>query len=363
MILLLPLGLTQDPHFSQFYANRVYLNPAFTGLDSDFAFNLNYRDQWFGIPDATLTPDSYRTFNLAGEVRIIENIGLAASVLYDAAGDAPFETIGFSTAFNGILELDKKKETSISLGVQVGFLQQRLTSNHLIYSNQIDPVLGVIGTPSIISTRSKFLPNLNVGGLYRGRLKKNFLKWKINIGFEAGFQLSNITEPSFTLREAGREFELPLKLTVHGRLNLKKRPKVGSRRYRFYNTSDAWGIMGSWEHQASFDLIRAGFFWVSDASYINSYFQFNPNTYLSSTSPSIQGIFDNTSTLVLSYGVDVKSVFDKGHFYNTKRSRDALVIGLSYDINFSGLNSGTNLGVIEINMKMTFGYDKVGCPE
>ena len=41
----------QDPAFSQFYANPLYLNPAFSGSAPKGAprGNLNYRDQWPGI--------------------------------------------------------------------------------------------------------------------------------------------------------------------------------------------------------------------------------------------------------------------------------------------------------------------------
>ena len=41
----------QDPAFSQFYANPLYLNPAFAGATSKGCprANLNYRDQWPGI--------------------------------------------------------------------------------------------------------------------------------------------------------------------------------------------------------------------------------------------------------------------------------------------------------------------------
>ena len=41
----------QDPAFSQFYANPLYLNPAFAGAASKGCprANLNYRDQWPGI--------------------------------------------------------------------------------------------------------------------------------------------------------------------------------------------------------------------------------------------------------------------------------------------------------------------------
>ena len=44
----------QDPAFSQFYSNPLYLNPAFAG-SSRCPRSLNYRDQWPGIGRTFIT--------------------------------------------------------------------------------------------------------------------------------------------------------------------------------------------------------------------------------------------------------------------------------------------------------------------
>lgn len=36
----------QDAHFTQFYANSLYLNPAFAGAERCPKISLNYRNQW-----------------------------------------------------------------------------------------------------------------------------------------------------------------------------------------------------------------------------------------------------------------------------------------------------------------------------
>ena len=49
----------QDPQFSQFYANPLYLNPAFAGSERCPRLSLSYRNQWpaFG--------STYVTYNIA----------------------------------------------------------------------------------------------------------------------------------------------------------------------------------------------------------------------------------------------------------------------------------------------------------
>ena len=48
--LLINVLVAQDPHFSQFYASPLTLNPALTGkFDGTFRLAANYRNQWPGI--------------------------------------------------------------------------------------------------------------------------------------------------------------------------------------------------------------------------------------------------------------------------------------------------------------------------
>ena len=60
VIAILSLFLTndlfaQDPEFTQFYANPLYLNPAFAGTAHCPRLSLNYRNQWPGISGSFIT--------------------------------------------------------------------------------------------------------------------------------------------------------------------------------------------------------------------------------------------------------------------------------------------------------------------
>ncbi len=48
-VLFTQTGQAQDPEFSQFYANPLYLNPALAGANICPRAILNYRNQWPGL--------------------------------------------------------------------------------------------------------------------------------------------------------------------------------------------------------------------------------------------------------------------------------------------------------------------------
>ncbi|MFT4523977.1 MAG: hypothetical protein ACI85F_000118, partial [Bacteroidia bacterium] len=48
-------SLAQDPQFTQFYANPLYLNPAFAGSKRCPRVVMNYRNQWPAISGTFVT--------------------------------------------------------------------------------------------------------------------------------------------------------------------------------------------------------------------------------------------------------------------------------------------------------------------
>ena len=71
------LGFTaygQDPQFTQFYANPLYLNPAFAGSYGCPRFNMNYRNEWPSLSSNYVTYSvSYDQYfkNISGGIGVI----------------------------------------------------------------------------------------------------------------------------------------------------------------------------------------------------------------------------------------------------------------------------------------------------
>jgi len=95
-LMVVSTTLAQDPHFSQFYNNPVYYNPAAVGLSPGMRARFNIREQWPQLPGDLRT----YTFSMdIAERNIPGSGGLGLIVMSDNAGSGYMKTstVGLST--------------------------------------------------------------------------------------------------------------------------------------------------------------------------------------------------------------------------------------------------------------------------
>ncbi|MDQ3190907.1 MAG: type IX secretion system membrane protein PorP/SprF [Bacteroidota bacterium] len=127
----------QDPQFSQFYANPLYLNPAFAGTGNCPRINMNYRNQWPGITGTFVTHSaSYdqHVDALSGGIGLI--------VTNDKAGEGTLNTTNVSAIYS--YQLPVTRTLSIKAGFQGTYLQKRIDWSKLTWGDEIDPRRGFI---------------------------------------------------------------------------------------------------------------------------------------------------------------------------------------------------------------------------
>ena len=80
----------QDPHFSQFFASPLTLNPAFTGkFDGQWRLAVNHRDQWPSIPKAYVTTSGSFDFGiLKNKIPANDVFGIGISGVSDASANS-----------------------------------------------------------------------------------------------------------------------------------------------------------------------------------------------------------------------------------------------------------------------------------
>lgn len=189
----------QDIPYSQFYANPLYLNPAFAGSVVAPRIALGYRAQWPGLVSAfTTVSASYDQYfdDLHG--------GIGAIILTDRQGDHGMlstNMLGAMYAFHFQLTRDIR----MSAALQVSLVQNALNvSTAMRFPSQIDPELGFVYGPDGVQLpdkTSRISLDFNTGVLVSGS------KWY------AGLAVAHLTQPNQAFYSEDR---VPMKITVHG---------------------------------------------------------------------------------------------------------------------------------------------------
>lgn len=137
LLLLAGAAGAQDIGFSQFYANPLYLNPAFAGSAVAPRISLTYRAQWPGLVSAfTTVSASYDQYfpDLHG--------GLGFILLTDRQGDHG----ALSTSFFGAMysfRFQLGRNIYVNAALQASIVNMHLKWDEYIrFPDQIDPIMG-----------------------------------------------------------------------------------------------------------------------------------------------------------------------------------------------------------------------------
>ena len=136
-VLIKGQAFSQDSHFSQFYANPLYLNPAFAGSKICPRAIINYRNQWPSISGTFVTYNaSYDQYfdAISGGVGLLMN--------NDRAGEGTISTTQVSGLY--AYTTDVAKKFSVKAGFQATYFWKKLDWSKLTFGDQIDPKYGFI---------------------------------------------------------------------------------------------------------------------------------------------------------------------------------------------------------------------------
>ena len=188
------LAGAQDPHFSQFFASPLTLNPALTGkFDGTLRAAGNYRNQWPAFNNV------YTTSTLSVDFPILDKIlpetdtwGLGIIALTDKAGGGVLTNnyLGISTAYHKALNEDGFSQ--IGIGFQGMYGQKRLNWAKLYFSDQLTPFGFDLTVPSADIVNFKN-PNLNYLDVNAGVIYTVSTTDKNN--FYAGASMYHINRP------------------------------------------------------------------------------------------------------------------------------------------------------------------------
>ncbi len=116
--------LGQDPTFSQFFSNRLYLNPAFAGASQCPKLTLNYRNQWPGIDN------SFVTYAASYDQNIDEiNGGIGVQLMSDRAGEGVLHTTSAASIY--AYQFRDNRKFSIRAGFHASLVQKSIDVSNL----------------------------------------------------------------------------------------------------------------------------------------------------------------------------------------------------------------------------------------
>lgn len=198
-------GFGQDPGFSQFYANPLYLNPAFTGTTELQRVVINYRNQW-PQKGATFTTYSLSYDKLLGKL----NSGIGFQMLRDQELNNIINSNAAHFTYSYHLKLNRFN--FLTLGLQSGIVLKQFNANNLIFPSNINQLNGTISgiNSELISNEKKIFPDFAIGAL--GQSNQVFY----------GIGVHHLTQPNESIIEGDQKGKLPVKITLHAGSRTRK---------------------------------------------------------------------------------------------------------------------------------------------
>lgn len=186
----------QDPEFTQFYANPLYLNPAFAGSSRCPRMVMNYRNQWPGITNTYITT----SFSFDQHVDALSG-GFGMLVTSDQAGDGTINTTNASMVYSYYLPVTST--FSVKAGIQATYAQKSVDWSKLNFGDMIDNKYGfTLGTQEVNPNRTVTNVDFSAGIL------------AYSSSFFIGGAAHHLLEPDEAFLEPGNS-PLPMKITAH----------------------------------------------------------------------------------------------------------------------------------------------------
>lgn len=301
--------LAQDPTFTQFYSNPVYLNPALSGSSGCPRVALNYRNEWPQLTGNYITYaaayDSYFK-NISGGVGIV--------AMHDQQGQGTIQTSMIGASYSYYLKVNRKFR--LMFATQAAYYQKYLDWSQLTFGDMIDPRRGFI---------------YQTGDVPRGNGRRGFFDvsagfvgFSKNFYFGAAFHHLNRPDESLILGQS----RLPIKFTGHLGANIK---------------------LGQRGRYSSTTFLSPNIIYQNQ----NGFQQLNIGAYLKYESFTIGAWYRNKDAFILTVGL----------------TTDKYRIGYSYDLTVSPLGNGVSGGSHEISLgfnlkckKPVRDFRRLSCP-
>jgi len=194
----------QDPTFSQFYANALYLSPSFAGATNEYRFALNYRNQWPAVPGV------FHTYSISFDKALTSfNSGIGVLATYDVAGSGNLSTTNIGLLYS--YDFNINQDWHIRPGVNFKFYYLGLDIGKLVFNSQIS---GSGVSPSVTPPPFDNVADVDFA---TSALVYNDRTW-------AGLTLDHLLKPKTSFY--GDESTVPVKINLYGGTQILKKTRL-----------------------------------------------------------------------------------------------------------------------------------------
>lgn len=301
---------SQDVIFSQFYSNKLHLNPAFASVKKYANLSLSYRNQWMSMNNA------FSTSNIEFSTPVSKRGALGLQLLYDTEGNNSMATAQFSTIYASKIKINRYSFLNFGLGLS--FIQKKISTDKLMFTDMLSDYYSSGGYASRnnnnVGNRTKSLIDFSAG------IIGTFRYWHI------GASVYHISQPKNNFLE-NVESTLNRKYTLHAGASIPIKQYSNNKTKYFIKPNILFQKQGSYMSQINY------------------------------------GLFVDRNGLILGmwYRNDLNMNFD-AVILQVGMSRQNWSFAYSYDITISKIASITT-GSHELSLKIDFGHkDVYPCP-
>ncbi len=316
MLLIFRVASAQDPHFTQFYANPLYLAPSFAGATQSDRIAAVYRNQWASLPGAFVTYSfSYDHYfdNF--------NSGVGILLMRDVAGTGDLALTNAGLQYSYDFKINNYWH--VRPGVHINYTQMGIDYFKLTWNDQ-----------------------LTSSGTSGGTIEQPGEEVKADVDFASsalvysdrywfGFAVDHLLTPNYGLWNNNADW--PMKFTVFGGAQVVKRGQL------FNPIDESLSLAFLFRHQDLFNQLDLGVYWYK--------------------APLMLGLWYR--------GIPVVSMDPRGDAvaFLVGYKMDDIRVGYSYDFTISNLVSSTG-GSHEVSLVYEFSTTRkrskrrmIPCPE
>ena len=313
LLFLVSKGLqAQDVQYSQFYANPLFLNPAFAGSTEMTRVGANFRNQWPALDESFVAYTAY--VDIFSE-RFQSGFGLIVSGARESFTQSQINEVGLVYSYR----LRLGENSYLHAGAQGSFVSRDVLFDRVVLGTQLDIDKGIIiGQPGggFEGDSQQRTADLHSGLLY------------YDSKFWLGISAFHLFTPEISYLEADGN-QLPIKYSAHGGVKFGLSPGNINDFFNNTNQERSLSIAFNYKSQGVYSQLDLGTEFYFEPIVLGVWYRGLPTKYS----------LPNNEALIGLLGIELESGLD---------------LGYSFDFSISKLGFNNSGGAHEISMRYTF---------